>query len=199
MPPGAIAACSWGCGVWVNLEAAQDAFVASELAPSRVATWFRERVPCPHCSKRMALRGYDMALFQGCEDHGYWIDDETVGQTGLGRPWVAPQIQRARDAAKAMRAEREAREAAEREAREEAERARGGAWEAVAAKMRAAADAAEQERERQVRIRTARLQPYITLVKSTEHRPDQLAAYLMELEDKVIALQQQVAELQRRS
>jgi chemotaxis protein histidine kinase CheA len=199
MPPGAMAACSWSCGVWVNREAAQDAFAAAELAPSRVATWFRERVPCPHCSTRMTLRGHDMALFQGCEEHGYWVDEETVDQTGLARPWVAPQVQRARDAAKAMRAEREARDAAEREARDAAERLRAADWEAMSAKMRAAADAAERERQRHERIRAERLRPFLMLVQATAFAPQQLADYLMQLEDKVTALQQQVAELQRRS
>src|SRR4051812_26701811 len=107
MPPGAIAACTRSCGVWVNAETAQDVLVASELAKSRLTSWFRERVPCPHCSALMSLRGNDMALFQGCDDHGFWIDEETVSQTGLARPASAARVAIARDAAKQMRAEEE--------------------------------------------------------------------------------------------
>jgi hypothetical protein len=198
MPPGAIAACAWGCGVWVNSEAAGDAFVATELAKSRVTHWFRKLAPCPHCSTMMTLRGYDMSLFQGCDEHGVWVDDETVGQTGLGRAAIAPQVQRAREVAKARRVEHEAREAEERAAREAEERNRDADWEAMERGMRAAAEeerararaaAAEAERQRLERIRQARLQKLTAMVKSLEFEPEAFAEYLLQLEEKIAALQ----------
>jgi len=196
MPPGAIAACGWGCGVWVNLDSARDGFAATELAKSRLTKWFRTLAPCPHCSTMMTMRGYDMSLFQGCDEHGFWVDDETVGQTGLVRPAIAPQVQRARDRAKVLRVEQEAREAEERAAREAEERNRDAGWEAMENKMRAAA--AEQERRRQESLRIARLLPYLRTVKAIENDPEALATLLMRLEEKIDLLQARIVELERR-
>jgi hypothetical protein len=200
MPPGAIAACGWGCGVWVNHEAARDALLPAELVKSRLTTWFRERVPCPHCAAVMSLRGYDMALFQGCDEHGFWLDAETAGQTGLARPGVAPQVERAREAAKAFRVEQERREAEEREAREADDRARGEEWEAMSKKMRAAAEgdaerrrvaAAEESERRRLEALAWRRTPYVKLVRELVENHDliPLADYLMQLEERLQRLE----------
>jgi hypothetical protein len=195
MPPGAIAACTHGCGVWVNAEASRDAFVPAEIAKSRLTTWFRERVSCPHCSAKMSLRGYDMSLFQGCDDHGFWIDDETVGQTGLARPAMAPLVQRAREAAKTLREEVAKREADERAAQK--------AQAAEDARLRAldpeqVAKRQLEEHYRQAERRRVRLEPYIQLVRTIAFNPNLLADYLLQLEEKVTSLQQRVDELERR-
>jgi hypothetical protein len=182
--------------VWVNAETARDAFVPAELAPSRLTSWFRERVPCPYCQALMTLRGHDMALFQGCDDHGFWIDDETVGQTGLARAAVTPQVQRAREAAKAMRIEQERREASERDARAAAERERlerENSAEAIAA--RRAADEAERRRQETLAWRRA---PVIRLLRhlTDQHDLAPLADYLIQLEDTIEQLGQRVHVLE---
>jgi flagellar biosynthesis GTPase FlhF len=164
---GEIVACLDRCGVWVTSEAAHTAFEASELKPSRIATWFRTRVGCPLCGKRMTLRGHDMSLFQGCDAHGFWVDESTITQTGLGRTTMAPRMAEARAAAKRIvneltRPEREASErervlaaeeqareialAAEEEAKREAEAKR--ARDAAELQRQLAAEAAERERVR---------------------------------------------------
>lgn len=197
MPPGAIAACSHNCGVWVNAETARESFVDAELAPSRLTTWFRERVACPHCSTRMTLRGYDMALFQGCDEHGFWVDDETVGQTGLARPWVAPQIQRARDAAKAMRAEEERVAAEEKARREAAERER------LAKENSADAIRARREKEiadnRAAEQKAWRRAPFMKLLRELTANDDliPLADYMAQLQETVDWLKLRVESLER--
>lgn len=195
MPPGAIAACTRGCGVWVNAETARDALLPNERAPSRLTTWFRECVPCPHCSTQMTLCGYDMSLLQGCEEHGYWIDEETVSQTGLARPLVAPQVQRARDAAKALRLEQDRRDKEDRASRLAEERSRReSSAEALAAL------AAQKERERrEAADRVARLRPYVQLLAPMFARGDflPLAEHLMTLHETVETLKRRIANLER--
>ena len=197
MPPGAIAACTRGCGLWVDAETARDAFVPAELVKSRLTGWFRERVPCPHCNTQMTLRGHDMALFQGCDDHGFWVDEETVGQTGLARPALAEQVQHARDVAREMRLDEERREAAEREARAALEReriARENSAEAIAA--RKAADEAERRRQEALAWRRA---PIVGLLRqiAEHHDPVPLADYLIQLEEQVAQLRQRITVLER--
>jgi hypothetical protein len=143
----------------------------------------------------MSLRGYDMSLFQGCDDHGFWIDDETVGQTGLARPAMAPLVQRAREAAKTLREEVAKREADERAAQK--------AQAAEDARLRAldpeqVAKRQLEEHYRQAERRRVRLEPYIQLVRSIAFNPNLLADYLLQLEEKVSSLQQRVDELERR-
>ncbi len=177
---GEIIACIEGCGIWVSSEAAQTAFEASELAPSRIVSWFRTRVGCPLCSKQMTLRGHDMSLFQGCDSHGFWVDDSTITQTGLGRSSMTARLRDARDAAQRIideraRPEREAREreaaarqreldlereAAERERAQVLERERAARERELAvaaeAKARELAAAAEKQLKREAEAKAAR-------------------------------------------
>ena len=122
-PPGEIAACGNGCGVWIPSAIADQALLPDERRPSRLTSWARERVGCPVCITQMTLRGHDMTLFQGCDEHGFWIDGPVVMQTGLGRPTFAARLEAARARTAALAAEeqrvvREARELAERKLRE---------------------------------------------------------------------------------
>lgn len=157
---GDIVACIDGCGIWVHAETAA-AFDASELRPSRITSWFRERCACPQCGKPMTLRGHDMSLFQGCDAHGFWVDDSTVTQTGLGRLAVASRIVHARAQAKTRKEgiERAAAEERERKLAEERDaRERGTTLEVERARARAEAErlAREAEEARRVAIRLAR-------------------------------------------
>lgn len=148
--PGDIVACMDGCGVWVHAEAAETTLEASELKPSRVTSWFREKCACPQCGKQMTLRGHDMSLFQGCDAHGFWIDDSTVMQTGLGRVAVAPRVLQARAHAKQRKREALERAAiaeAERKAQEQAARERGLTLEMQRALDREKAERAAREAE----------------------------------------------------
>lgn len=193
MPPGAIAACTHNCGVWLNAETARELLEPSELVPSRLTTWFRERVPCPHCNKEMTLHGNDMALFQGCEEHGFWVDHETVSQTGLARPASAARVEAARATAREMRAEEERRKAEEAAARTRAERE---AYEQSAEARRAREDAEAEARRLEAQRNRLRM-PYIKLIqRMREGDILPLADYMLQLEDTVEKLKQRVQELE---
>jgi hypothetical protein len=193
MPPGAIAACTHSCGVWLNAEAAREVLEPSELTASRLTTWFRERVPCPHCNKQMTLYGTDMALFQGCNEHGFWVDHETVSQTGLARPASAARLDAARAAAREMRLEEERRKAQEREARAQAER---DAYE-QSAEARRAREEAEVETRRLEAQRNRLRMPYVKMLqRMREGDILPLADYMLQLEDTVEALKRRVQQLE---
>src|SRR5512143_477704 len=161
-----IGACIAGCGVWVVAETAPELFAADELKPSRLTTWFRERSPCPHCSTQMTLRGHDMALFQGCDEHGFWIDADTVGQTGLGRPATAGRLARARAAADALKVEVER---AEREAQAKARATELAEWQRTADEKHRIAEL-EGARAREELERSKRREPYHVLVHAAVKR-----------------------------
>jgi hypothetical protein len=193
MPPGALAACSARCGVWVDASIAAEALMADERLPSRLTSWARERVGCPSCGTRMTLRGHDMMLFQGCDDHGFWIDAEVVGQTGLGRQVLAARLADARKRAAAVTAlEERAKQAARDEA---AERARERN-EAIAAEREALEETARAERREQAE-RAAAMGPFLTAARQIAHDPEQLAEILVRLDQKVAALTARVADLER--
>lgn len=144
---GDLVACVDSCGVWVTTEATQTAFEASELKPSRVASWFRTLCACPVCSKPMTLRGHDMSLFQGCDAHGFWVDESTVTQTGLGRVSMSARLGQARAHAKL------AKDAQVQAAREEQARI---AMLEHQARERGTTAAAEAARQRELEAKAAR-------------------------------------------
>lgn len=190
MPAGAVAACTHQCGVWLNAETARE-MLSAELAKSRLTSWFRDRVPCPHCNALMTLRGSDMALFQGCDEHGFWIDDETVGQTGLARPANAARVKVARETAKAIRRDEELREAAERAAREEAARALLEAENSAEA-IHARKEAEEIERRRQEALAWRRV-PYVKMLREMAQTGN-----FAPVADLLADLQEAIEDLRRR-
>lgn len=196
LPPGDLAVCVAGCGVWVALAIASEALEADELRPSRIPTWARVRVGCPVCGTQMTLRGHDMTLFQGCDDHGFWIDGPTVTQTGLGRPALAARLASARSRATAIVEEEQRLERAVREAANLRERER----EAARERVRQQAQAAEEQHRRDAAEREASLRPFLDTVELAfrlgQQRP--LAELLQRLEGAVAELRARVVELERR-
>ncbi len=189
-PGGDLVACVDGCGVWVSSEAARTAFESSELKPSRVASWFRTLCGCPGCGKQMTLRGHDMSLFQGCDAHGFWVDESTVTQTGLGRLTMAARLGQARALAKLTKEERARvardepalREAIDREVRERAAAAAEALREAAEARARA--------------LREAKREKLAVLVRSAVAGGDVMPIVdeLLRLEDAIITLANRITD-----
>lgn len=98
LPPMDMATCPGECGTWVNASIQDIVFQSDEIAENRTTRWWRVREPCPVCKEQMLLRGSeDHELFQGCSKHGYWVDADTVSQTGLGRPGLVARLKKIRD------------------------------------------------------------------------------------------------------
>lgn len=190
---GDISACLDGCGVWVTPEAAGTAFEPSELHASRLTSWFRQRCACPSCGKTMTLRGHDMSLFQGCDAHGFWVDDSTITQTGLGRLAIAPRVTQARAAAKARR------EALARIAAEGRERMQAEEHEAATRREDAARAVAEAKEARERALREAKRHALTTKVRaalaSGEVGP--LVDELIRLDDAITQLAHRVTNTER--
>lgn len=133
-----------------------------------------------------------MVPFQGCDEHGFWIDDENVGQTGLARRTFAPVLDAARKRARSIGEERKrariVEEERERVAAEEA-RARKAALRRQEEEAAATAHRAEAE-QRAARVRAC--QPYFDLVRGAMEGGDPLplAERLMKLEDMIRALRE---------
>jgi hypothetical protein len=199
MPPGELAACIEGCGAWVTAEAAQTLLLASELRPSRITSWFREPCSCPVCGTQMTLCGHDMSLFQGCDSHGFWIDESTIAQTNFAHPMHASRVAQMRAAAKALREEIERREAEERArlAEEPIVRARREAEQQTAKRAaREAAEGAAREAElvRERVLREERRQRYAMLVQAAvEGDVLPLVDELVRLDETITALESRVA------
>ncbi len=195
MPSGELAACAADCGMWLAASAASRALAADELAPSRLTSWARERVACPICGTQMTLRGHDMTLFQGCDGHGFWLDRETVMQTGLAHPRHAPWLADARARAKALaaelrRAEEETRERAAKLEREESEAA-ARAWQEKIER--------EKAERREQAARAALREPYASALREMMRSgfPDAIADLLAGQERTITKLAERVNELER--
>jgi hypothetical protein len=112
----------------VTAFAASEAFAAHEIVENRLTRWWKVRAPCPLCSERMTLRGGEPGLFQGCELHGYWVDDDALAHTGLARDDLDRRLAAKRANPARIEHERKQREeleeqrAREREARQRSER-----------------------------------------------------------------------------
>ena len=85
LPPTDVAECAHGCGTWVSQFASTEVLTEQDRRPDLVTRWWRVRAPCPLCGEQMTLRGDDPGLLQGCDLHGYFIDADTIGRTGLAR------------------------------------------------------------------------------------------------------------------
>lgn len=183
LPDGDVACCSAGCGVWVPAAIAATALDPAERAYNRVIGWWRPLAACPFCTEAMTRRGQDMVPLLGCDEHGFWIDDENVGQTRIAR---TPLLD---DARKAARRVMEAKQEEAERAREieRAERARMFTHENALRAEREAALRAEAER-RAARERAA--QPYLDLVSQAVRDGDllPLAEQLQKLEQAIQAL-----------
>lgn len=198
---GELVACVDGCGLWVPSEAAQTAFESSELKPSRVASWFRTLCVCPLCGKQMTLRGHDMSLFQGCDAHGFWVDESTITQTGLGRLAMSARLGQARAQAKlakeertrALREEHARLESLEREARE-----RGTTAAAEAARQRELeAEALREQAETRARAaREAKRQQLAISVRAAIAGGDVMPIVdeLMRLHDGIVMLANRITD-----
>lgn len=183
--------------MWVAAAAAPSVFERGELAKSRLTSWPRKRAPCPHCETEMTLHGFDMSRFLGCESHGFWVDDDAIKQTGLGRVAVAPRLKAAYAPVEAMKAAaaRAVQEAREREEQARREIAEQRAWrEREVAERRREEQRARKEREAKERAvieqRAAACRPYLELVADavTRNQLLPLAEKLQEMDRAIAAL-----------
>ncbi len=127
LPPADLAACIAECGTWISADAAAVMLEPEEIRENRLIRWERVRAPCPRCNTKMLLRGVEPGLFQGCSEHGYWIDADMVEHTGLARTGLKKRLDQmveTRDAFRREQARREADEAERARLREAEERAR---------------------------------------------------------------------------
>ena len=156
---------------------------AAERAHNRVTGWWRPAAACPFCNDAMTRRGPDMVPLLGCDEHGFWVDDEMVGQTRLVRTSLLEDARKA--ARRIVEAKREELERA-RDI-ERAERARMFTHENALRAEREAALRAEAER-RAARERAA--QPYLDLVSQAVRDGDllPLAEQLQKLDQAIQAL-----------
>jgi hypothetical protein len=173
--------------VWVSAAFAAKALEPVERAVNRVTNWWRPLVACPHCNEAMTRRGHDMVPFQGCDEHGYWIDDENVGQTGLARRAFAPLLDAARKHARAFADELKHAELAEQERERFAEREREARRTALEQEERASAVATARAAKAKRDARELACQPYLDLVRTALDGGDALplAERLMKLEQMV--------------
>lgn len=199
LPPGDLSVCTADCGAWLNAEAASRALAAAELAPSRLTSWSRERAACPICGTQMTLRGHDMTLFLGCDGHGFWIDRETVTQTGLGHPRNTAWLADARARSKALVAEQRRTEEAEREAAAKREREREREESEAAARAWHEKNEREKAERREMAARAAAREPYASALREMIRTgfPDEIADLLARQDRQITKLSERVVELER--
>lgn len=199
MPPGELTLCTADCGAWLDAGAASRAMNAAELAPSRLTSWARERAACPSCGTQMTLHGYDMTMFLGCEGHGFWIDFDTISQTGLGRPVNAVWLADARARAKALGAEQRRIEEANRDAADKQRREREREQTEAAARGWHEKNEREKAERREQAARAAAREPYADALREMMRSgfPDEIADLLARQERQLAELAARVAELER--
>lgn len=149
LPPLDIAACPDECGTWVSAQASTVTFDPDEVRENLVTRWWRVRAPCPICAEQMTLRGVLDVHFQGCDRHGFWVDADTISQTGLVRPDLRERIKRMHEDVEAQRAEIERRARAKANDQRERER------EEEQARLAAAQRHAVRERQRSAAMRAS--------------------------------------------
>ncbi len=93
LPALDVAPCPAQCGTLVSAFAATEIFSVKELRIDAVTRWWRRREPCPLCKEAMTLRGVNPGYFQGCEGHVFWVDADTIAQTGLANGFDAAKLQ----------------------------------------------------------------------------------------------------------
>lgn len=131
----------------------------------------------------------EAGLFQGCDQHGFWIDADTVSQTGLARPDLDARVRRMRDDADAFRAERERAAAVERERARQRE----------LAEEQAENEARERGTERQRAQIEARRTRLVEQIDAAIARGDSgtIVDELLRLETLIVALANRVTDLEQ--
>jgi hypothetical protein len=107
LPPTDVAACLHGCGTWISQFAATELLDETDMRLDPVTRWWRVRSPCPICREQMQLYGDDPGLLQGCAQHGFFIDADTIEHTGLAKGIDVAAIERKRADVERVQAERE--------------------------------------------------------------------------------------------
>ena len=134
----------------------------------------------------MTLRGEDPGLLQGCDQHGFFVDADTIKHTGLARGVDVAALERKRSDTARVEAEREAlAEAAEKDRQYKNEIERKEAL--VQGKVEAmhAEDAAKYDRR-------------ISLIKlGAGGLSMTVVTYILDLEERVAKLENRLAELER--
>lgn len=190
LPPLDIAACPDECGTWVSAQVSTVTFDPDEVRENLVTRWWRVRAPCPICAEKMTLRGLDDIHFQGCDQHGFWVDADTISKTGLVRPDLRERIQRVHDDADAQRAELERRARIKEKADRDRERADAQArLDADARERQRAEREAIRERQRTAAMRTSIEKNVIRALASGN------AASLV---DEIVRLQEMIVDLAER-
>jgi len=115
LPPLDVATCPSCAGIWVSAFAASEVLTEQDRRANPVKKWWRVREPCPSCGEKMDLFGMEPGLLQGCAVHGFFIDADTVGSTGLARGVDHEALERKHQDRMRIDAEREEREIAARE------------------------------------------------------------------------------------
>ena len=184
LPPTDVAACAKGCGTWVSQFASTEVLTDADRKPDPVTRWWRVRAPCPVCAEKMLLCGHEPGLLQGCAQHGYFIDADTIQHTGLARGVDEAALDRKRNDPDRMDAERVAVAQAE-----EARTQRKLEQEAQAAAMVA------RERELAVARKREQLRSDIEHQLKFDHWRA-IADLLVGLLDRVTALETRVTELE---
>lgn len=173
----------------MSAAAAAVVFTPEETVVNDLTRWWRVRAPCPLCSEQMTLRGFGDALFQGCDAHGFFVDQDTVGNTGLARPGLRDRLTKMREDADRHRAELARREEAERKADEE--RA------AAVAKEKAAAKARREELKRaQGHEQRAKLVTRINAALATGNG-EHIADEILRLEQMINALANRLTDAEQ--
>ena len=113
LPALDVAPCPAQCGTLVSAFAATEIFSAKELRIDAATRWWRRREPCPLCKEAMTLRGVNPGYFQGCEGHVFWVDADTIAQTGLANGFDAAKLQAKYESSAAIEQAQQLRVAAE--------------------------------------------------------------------------------------
>ena len=128
-----------------------------------------------------------MVPFQGCEEHGFWIDEENISQTGLARRAFAPLLEAARKHARSLADERKRARIEAYEREQMAERERDARLAALEREARESAVAATRAAKAERVARERACQPYLDLVQQALDGGDPLplAERLMKLEKMI--------------
>jgi hypothetical protein len=187
LPATDVAQCAKGCGTWVSQFASTEVLTDDDRKPDPVTRWWRVREPCPLCSEKMTLRGQDPGLLQGCDQHGFFIDADTIQHTGLARGVDIAALERKRADSGRVEAEREAlAEAAEKERQQKIEIERKEALLHGKVEAMNAEDAAKYDRR-------------INLIKlGAGGLSMTVVTYILDLEDRVARLERRLDDLELR-
>jgi hypothetical protein len=134
LPPLDVAACSGGCGTLVSSFAATEIFSSDELRVDALTQWWRRKEKCVLCDAKMELRGRDPGLFQGCDGHAFWIDQDAIVHTSLATGVDLNKLEVKRNNTAIVEREREWRLRAEQE-RDAERRAKEQAEQRVVVRM----------------------------------------------------------------